>query len=118
MAEISVMDEMEALKLEYDGLREDNRRLMAERTRLLDAIDQWKAEADKYHALSDLMTGGKIKAEKRMMDTQARCAKRIKAADDWVSEKETYTMLIGMIIGFVTCGIIALLIFTHMRGWW
>lgn len=112
------IDNIETLKQTCDELKADNLALIAERSRLLKVIDRLKDEADKYHALSDLMTGGKIRAEKKMMDMQARCSKKIKAADDWVNAKETWTMLIGMIIGFVTCGIVAFLIFSHLRGWW
>ena len=112
------VDTIETLKQANDELRAVINVLSAQLDSSYEVIDKLKDEVEKYHTLSDLMTGGKIKAEKRMMDMQARCSKKIKAADDWVNTKETWTMLSGMIIGFVTCGIVSLLIFTHLRGWW
>lgn len=118
MESMIITDEMTALKEAYDELKAQNANLAEDRKRLIDALRAMKDRADKYESLFNLMTSGKVKAEKQMQRMRAQFDKARKEDAAAMNSRETTATLIGIVTGFVIAGVVLGLIVMRLKGWW
>ena len=118
MQGIIEVDELSALKAQYDELKEKNKLLMDERNKLIFHLNGMKDKADKYEALYNLMVDGKLNAEKRLRQMQEQSNRTRRANNAEAHKRETMATVLGLVAGFVVCAFIVGMIVTKMNGWW